>query len=55
MRDVHGKQPAGGTIVGLRRREMQAFAGAGSDVHKHACRYDERKVHMLELRSRLVP
>lgn len=55
VRDVCGKQPAGGTVGGLRRRGMQAFAEAGHDVHEHACRCDGHKVHMPELGSGDVP
>lgn len=54
IREVCGKQPAGGTIGGLRRRGMWAFVEAGSDMHEHTCRRDGQKVHMLELRSRNV-
>lgn len=51
IRDICGKQPAGGTVGALRRRGMQAFTGAGGDVHERACRCDGHKVHVLELRS----
>lgn len=55
IRDVCGKQPAGGIVGELRGRGMRAFAGAGGDVHEHACRCDGHKVHMPELRSGGVP
>lgn len=55
IRDVCGKQPAGGTVRGLRRRGMRAFAGAGGDVHEHICRRDEHKVHVPGLRTGNVP
>lgn len=50
-----GKQPDGGTAGGPRRREMQAFVGAGGDVHEHACEWDGHKVCMPELRSGYMP
>lgn len=49
IRDVSGKQSAGVTFGERRRRGMRAFAGAGGDVHEHACRRDGHKTHVLEL------